>query len=72
MFDGALAVKYPNSKGKAVVIRIDCYNVPKEPVESFIRRFASGVLLLPDYAASLSSNEFVAEIEFDIQFDAIN
>lgn len=37
--DGYLAAEFPESKGRNVTIRLDCYNIPEEQVAPFFRRF---------------------------------
>lgn len=70
--DGQLAEKFPESAGKKIVIRLDCYNVPKAEVSDFFSKFSEGVLSLPDYKNALGQNSQVAGIEFEILFDSIH
>lgn len=70
--DGQLAESFPESKGKRVIVHLDCYNVPRAEVEDFFRRFSSGVLSLEDYRQALEHNEFVQGIGFGISFDNIH
>lgn len=71
ILDGQLAKKYPESRGRKVQIRVDCYDLPKEAVSGFFERFASGVLQLPDYAAAYENNDYVTTIGFEIHFDSV-
>lgn len=68
--DGQLAEQFPNSKGKKVVIQIDCYDAPRKPIEDFFLEFSNAVMKLPDYANSLAENSFVQSIDFQINFDS--
>jgi hypothetical protein len=70
VLDGQLAEQFPGSKGKRIVVQLDCYNVPREDVEDFFRRFSSGVACLDDYRCALERSEFVKEICFDINFES--
>ncbi|MBV9572057.1 MAG: hypothetical protein JO056_12525 [Alphaproteobacteria bacterium] len=70
--DGQVVQKFPESKGKKVTIRLDCYNVPKEPVAEFFDKFARGALLMPDYREALGKSPFVSEFGFEVTFDAIH
>ncbi|MDX9874758.1 MAG: hypothetical protein RBS88_07585 [Spongiibacteraceae bacterium] len=70
--DGQLAEDFPESKGRRVVIQLDCYNVPRDEVEGFFSRFSEGVFELEDYRHALESNAFVKDIEFEINFDNIH
>jgi len=70
--DGKLAEKFPDSLGKSVVIQLDCYNLPRDDVQAFFKRFAEGVLLTPDYKDGLAKSRFVKGISFEITFDSIH
>lgn len=72
VLDGQVAEKFPESKGKKVIVRLDCYNVPREPVSIFFHDFASGVLLIPDYRDALEKSTFVREFGFEVTFDSIH
>ena len=65
--DGQLADKYPNSRGKTIVVRIDCYDLPQADIDDFVQRFAEGVDLLPDYSTEASPfvRKFVIEVNHD-------
>ncbi|HET6396916.1 MAG TPA: DUF6572 domain-containing protein [Pseudoxanthomonas sp.] len=70
--DGQLAESFPDSKGKRVIVQLDCYNVPRAEVEDFFQRFSSGVLTLEDYREALERSEFVEGLGFNISFDNIH
>lgn len=72
VLDGQLAESFPESKGKRVIVQLDCYNVPRAEVEVFFQRFSSGVLSLEDYRQALGNSEFVQSIGFEISFDSIH
>ncbi|UNK58376.1 hypothetical protein MNQ95_04555 [Pseudoxanthomonas daejeonensis] len=66
--DGQLAEQFPESRGKPVTLRVDCYGVPREEMEEFFGRFSSSALQLPDYKASLEASPHVSGIQFAINF----
>ncbi len=70
--DGQLTEKFPESKGKRVVIQLDCYNLPKAEVKDFFLRFSASVLDLDDYRKALEQSQFVQGIGFEINFDSIH
>ena len=72
ILDGQLAEKFPESKGKRVILQLDCYNVPALEVDQFFQRFSSQVFLLDDYRRALQGNPFVREIKLQIQFENIH
>ena len=67
--DGQLAESFPRSKGKTVVVRVDCYDIPQTAVEDFIQRFSEGVASLPDY--STDASPFVREFLFEVNHDTL-
>jgi hypothetical protein len=64
--DGQLAEKFPETKGKKIVIRLDGYDLPRMETEEFFARFSHGVLELPDYREALRKSEFVSDISFEL------
>jgi hypothetical protein len=64
--DGLVAEQFPEARGKALVVRIDCYDVPRRDVEAFVDRFANGIATLPDY--STTASPFVSEFRFEVEF----
>lgn len=67
--DGQLAEQFPESKGKDIVIQLDCYDAPKEEILDFFNSFSGMVMSLPDYDYALKNSEFVKSINFEITFD---
>lgn len=67
--DGQLAGQFPEAMGKTVVVRIDCYDVPRDDVDDFVSRFAAGVSTLPDYAAE--DSPFVGSFRFEVNHDTL-
>ncbi len=70
--DGQLADRFPESLGKNVVIQLDCYNLPKDEVQTFFEAFSEGALLIDDYREALAQNRFVKMVSFEITFDSIH
>jgi hypothetical protein len=70
--DGQLAKKFPESKGKTIIIQLDGYNLPRADVARFFDRFSTAALSTRDYERALINNPFVAGIAFRAQFDSIN
>ncbi len=70
--DGQLAERFPESKGKDIVIRLDCYNVPREEVEEFFYGFSNGIFAIDDYRKALAHSDFARSIDFEISFDNIH
>lgn len=70
--DGQLAEKFPESKGKQIIIQLDCYNLPQNEVTSFFDAFSKRVFSVPDYQKALKNNPYVKSISFEINFESIN
>lgn len=70
--DGQLAEKFPESRGKKIVIQLDSYNLPRAEVAEFFDRFSKGVLSTADYQQALQGNAFVKDISFRLNFETIN
>lgn len=72
IFDGKLAKKFPEIVGKDILIRLDCYNLPRTDVASFIDRFSAGIFAGGDYKAELMKKAFVRSVTFKADFDSIH
>ncbi|RYY90397.1 MAG: hypothetical protein EOO15_02690 [Chitinophagaceae bacterium] len=64
--DGDLAMKFPETKGKRIVVQLDCYDGPEADVSEFFSRFAEGVFNIADYAEALVRSPHVREIVFKL------
>ena len=69
---GDLAEKFPESRGKRLLIQGDCYDVPREEVNSFFEKFSAGVFETADYRGVATKSAYVRGIEFAITFDLIH
>lgn len=63
--DGHLAAKYPDSHGKAVVIRLDCYDTPDKPVRAFMKRFVESIANSEEVQRDLIAQGFVTSLGFE-------
>ena len=68
ILDGQLAKNFPDSKGKRIIVQLDCFDVPRSDIEDFFQRFSAAVLSLDDYREALEHNEFARSIGFEINF----
>lgn len=69
--DGHLASLHPESKGKPVVVRLDCYDTPDAPVRDFVGRFASYVGQAADIQGDLKAKGFIASLRFEYQWGTL-
>jgi hypothetical protein len=70
VLDGQVAERFPRAANMNVIVRVDCYGVPRDDVDEFIDRFSEGILDMPDY--SPSSSPWVRAIEFEVNHDNIH
>ena len=68
--DGQVAERFPRAANMKVVVRVDCFGVPREPMDEFMERFSKGVLEMPDFSPSSSS--WVLSFEFEVNHDSIH
>ncbi|MGH1422974.1 MAG: DUF6572 domain-containing protein [Hyphomonas sp.] len=67
--DGQLAQKFPQTNGKRIVIRLDCYDAPELEVSNFFERFSNLVFVIGDYKQALADSRYASEITFELNFD---
>jgi hypothetical protein len=61
--EGRLAEQFPQSRGRTIVVQIDCYGLPRSDVDAFVERFRFGVGLLADYAPE--NSPYVSQFAFE-------
>jgi hypothetical protein len=64
ILDGILAGLYPETKGKAVVLRLECWGTPDAPVRDFFERWATHVQSDNEFAPSIARCPHVSSIGF--------
>jgi hypothetical protein len=67
--DGQIASKFPESRGKRLVVQLDGYQLPNKEVDSFFRRFAAAALAVEDYRRALASCPYVSEVAFELNLN---
>jgi hypothetical protein len=63
--DGHLAGKYPDSRGRPVVIRLDCFDTPDGPVRDFMERFGEAIANSEQVLRDLTAQGFVRSLGFE-------
>jgi hypothetical protein len=61
--DGVLAQKYPESRGKSVVIRLDCYDTPRDACEQFFSRFAKHIHSSREVQAAIAEHGHTVSLD---------
>lgn len=69
VLDGKLAEKFPASNGADIVIRLDCYDVPKTPVQKLFGKFAETIIDHPDNKAAIEKSTCISALFFELNFD---
>jgi hypothetical protein len=64
ILDGKLAELYPETDGKAVVLRLECWGTPDAPVRDFFERWAQHVQSDNEFAPSIARCPHVSSIGF--------
>lgn len=70
--DGHLARSYPDSFGRMALIRLDCYDIPNEPVQKFFAKFSASIAGSEEIARDLDSNKTVSAIDFELNCRSLN
>jgi hypothetical protein len=70
--DGQLAERFPESRGKHVVVQVDCYNIARDVVDPFFEEFSNRVFTTGDYKDATVKNRYVLSISFALTFDSIH
>lgn len=70
--DGELAKLYPESIGKSVLIRLDCYNVPESEMKEYFRRFSENVFDISEYRTALADCKYVRGIALELNCSQIH
>ena len=63
--DGQLAGLYPDSKGKDVVIRIDCFDTSVDEAADFFARFSKHIMKSEEIQDDLRAKAFVSSLSFE-------
>ena len=63
--DGHLAQRYPDSRGKPAVIRLDCYDIPDSPMRKFVTGFAESIRDSQEVQRDLLAQGFVKSLGFE-------
>jgi hypothetical protein len=56
--DGKVAERFPESKGKSICIRLDCYDLPVGPVNALFARFQEFCKSSPEWSGACRSIVF--------------
>ena len=67
--DGRFAEKFPDSSGSDILIRLDCYDVPKSLMQKVFDIFAETITEHPDNKSALKKSPYVSTLSFELNFD---
>ena len=60
--EGALASKYPESKGRRIRIQVDSHNSPPETMLNLVREFAAFIHESNEYQKAIRKSPFVTDV----------
>ena len=63
--DGHLAAKYPDSRGRAIRIQLDTYDIPEQAIRPFFERFAKHVDTWSEVQQEIQAKQNVKSITFE-------
>ncbi len=66
--DGGVARLHPDSTGKLIVIRLNCYDTPHEQLEEHFFRVAEHVHRSKEIQAAIRDKHYVAGLEFEFNW----
>lgn len=69
--DGGLASKYPESRGKSVVIRLDCYDTPRDECERLLFLFAEQIHSSEEIQSTVAKHGYIKDIEFEFKWNTL-
>lgn len=58
VIEGKLVERFPESSGRPVCIRLDCYDLPRTAIDLLVARFEAFVRSSPEWAADCQSITF--------------
>ena len=69
--DGGVAQKFPDSAGKLVVIRLDCYDTPQDQSEQLLFRVAEYVHSSAHIRCAVAEKRYVSGLEFEFNWRSV-
>ena len=69
--DGFLAEQYPESRGKSVVIRLDCYDTPRDECERLFFRFAEHIHASSWIQSAIAERGHIKDIDFEFTWNRV-
>ena len=69
--DGYLADKYPETRGKSIVIRLDCYDTPRQECERIFLLFAEHIHGSREIQSAIAEQCHVKDIDFEFSWNKV-
>jgi hypothetical protein len=63
---GGLAQQFPESQGRAVLIRLDCYNLALSCIDDFFSRFTAYIESDGETQSAIRNQSFVRSVTFEL------
>lgn len=69
--DGFVAKMYPEVSGKSLIIRLDCYGVPRNEVEQFFNQFSEQIRNSSEVQARIARDRHIKDLSFEFSWASI-
>jgi hypothetical protein len=69
--DGHIASRYPDSKGRHLVIRLVCYNTPKTDISELFCKLTKYIRNSDEYQNAINNSAFIKSIDFEMNLRQI-
>lgn len=67
---GQFAARHPDAKGKPIVIILDGFDLPEDPLREFAKRFVQHITAWDELRQQLETNEFTHSVDFAFQLSS--
>jgi hypothetical protein len=64
--DGHVAGKFPSSRGRPVVVRLEAYDLPSDLLVPFFERFRTHIAASPEIQAAIAAQGHVQSLAFEL------
>lgn len=69
--EGAIAERYPETRGKPFTVFVNCFDVPEEQVRELFFRFRQYIDGSAEYQSAISNSAHVSSFDFQIRFGTL-
>jgi len=63
--DGLLAKRHPETKGKNIIIRLECDGLPRQDIDEMLEYLNDYLFIKEDYRKDLKKNQFIKSMRLE-------